>query len=62
LTISDQNKGIAVSSVFTEFLERKNTVGASVQEEEAIADIAYTAYGGKNPFPTYNPSRLNNAD
>lgn len=54
-----QSEGTAVPSVFTELLERKNTVGASVQEEAAIADIAYTAYGGKPPLHTYNPSWLN---
>lgn len=45
-------EGTAVPSVFTEFLERKNTVGASAQEEAAIADIAYTAYGGATDTTT----------
>jgi len=47
-----QNKGTAVPSVFTNFLERKNTIGASAEEEAAIADIAYTAYGGTASFLT----------
>jgi hypothetical protein len=37
-------------------------MGASVQEEAAIADIAYTAYGGKRLLSTHNSSRKINAD
>jgi len=39
------NEGTAVPSLVTSFLEKKNTIGASAQEEKAIADIAYTVYG-----------------
>ena len=48
-----QGAGTAIPSVVTNFIEKKNIVGASVGEEAAIADIEYTAYGGKDsdPFP-----------
>jgi len=36
----------------TNFLEKKNTIGASAKEERAIEDIAYTVYGGKNSLPS----------
>ena len=45
-----QNEGTAVPSVITNFLEKKNTIGASQQEEEALEHIAHTVYGGKDPF------------
>jgi len=45
-----QSEGTAVPSLVANFLEKKNTIGASAQEERAIADIAYTVYSGKNSF------------
>ena len=44
-----QKEGTAVSSLVSDFLEKKNTVGASEMEEKAIENIAYTVYGGE-PF------------
>jgi cytochrome P450 len=39
------SEGTAVPSLVTNFLEKKNTVGASAQEEMVIENIAYTVYG-----------------
>ena len=44
-----QQDGTAVSSLVSDFLEKKITVGASDMEEKAIENIAYTVYGGE-PF------------
>ena len=44
-----QQEGTAVSSLVSDFLEKKITVGASEIEEKAIENIAYTVYGGE-PF------------
>ena len=44
-----QKEGTAVSSLVSDFLEKKITVGASEMEEKAIENIAYTVYGGE-PF------------
>ena len=45
-----QSEWTAVPSFVSDFLEKKNTIGASQQEEEAIEYIAYTVYGGKDPL------------
>ena len=42
-----QQEGTAVSSLVSDFLEKKITVGASEMEEKAIENIAYTVYGGE---------------
>ncbi|KAF8973003.1 cytochrome P450 [Flammula alnicola] len=38
-------EGTATPSLLSNFLERKNTVGASEEEESAVEDIAHTLYG-----------------
>ncbi|PPQ79984.1 hypothetical protein CVT25_003043 [Psilocybe cyanescens] len=38
-------EGRAVPSFFTDFFEKKQTFGASKEEEQAIQNIAYTVYG-----------------
>jgi hypothetical protein len=45
-----QQEGTAVSSLVSDFLEKKITVGASDMEEKAIENIAYTVYGGGSFF------------
>lgn len=45
-----QKEGTAVSSLVSDFLEKKITIGASDEEEKAINNIAYTVYGGEPLF------------
>ena len=45
-----QQEGTAVSSLVSDFFEKKITVGASEREEKAIENIAYTVYGGERSF------------
>ena len=51
-----QQDGTAVSSLVSDFLEKKVTVGASEMEEKAIENIAYTVYGGE---PFFLPKKRN---
>jgi hypothetical protein len=44
-----QKSGTAVSSLVTDFLEKKSTIGATPEEETAIKNIAWTIYGGLWP-------------
>ncbi|KAF8161644.1 cytochrome P450 [Crassisporium funariophilum] len=37
--------GTAVPSIVSNFLERKNTMGTSAEEEETVKNMAYTVYG-----------------
>lgn len=43
-------EGKAIPSLFTDMLEKKFTDGVSIEEEEAVENIAYTVYGGKHSF------------
>lgn len=42
----DQKAGTAAPSLMTEFLEKKSMIGATLEEEAVVKNIAWTIYGG----------------